>query len=530
MTEHEPHDGPSDQSPEHSADGPGQQPTSSVHSPGTQNPDPDERLHRYDPSAEEHRGDVPPAGTWHREGRAASQEGASSGGASQAAWEAPSTPSDAPHHAGDSEPTRPVIPPPPAGSNDTSVFGPFTFRPDSAADTEAAAQRRERQRGRNRTAGVLVGALLLGSAGGVLGAAAYSAANDDGSPVGAVSSPTATVQNRSAADNQTQTDSTDLPAKAGSPEAVAAKVLPSVVKINVSGSDGAGSGSGIILSKDGDILTNNHVAEVAGNGGKMTVSFNDGTTAPAKLVGADPVTDLAVIKVDNVEGLVPATLGDSDRLDVGEGVVAIGSPFGLAATVTSGIVSALNRPVSVGSEGGADEATTYPAIQTDAAINPGNSGGPLVNLAGQVVGINSSIRSSSDMGGEGGSIGLGFAIPISKVLPVVDQLRNGQTPTHARLGITVSDKGSSTDPTENGLITGAGVEEVTPGSAGQKAGLEPGDVVTKVDDEPISSSESLVATIRGYRPGDKVTLTVLRGGKTITLDATLDSDVQSASS
>ena len=147
------------------------------------------------------------------------------------------------------------------------------------------------------------------------------------------------------------------------------------------------------------------------------------------------------------------------RLDVGEGVVAIGSPFGLAATVTSGIVSALNRPVSVGGDSGGDE-TTYPAIQTDAAINPGNSGGPLVNLAGQVVGINSSIRSSSDIGGEGGSIGLGFAIPISKVLPVVDQLRNGQTPTHARLGITVSDKGSSTDPTENGLITGAGVEEV----------------------------------------------------------------------
>jgi putative serine protease PepD len=363
----------------------------------------------------------------------------------------------------------------------------------------------------------------------VVGAAAYSAANDQ-EPTTTLSSPSATVTTRTTTSGGTTVDSTDLPAVAGSAEDVAAKVLPSVVKINVSGEEGSGSGSGVVISDAGEILTNDHVVDVAADGGRMTVSFNDGTTAPADLVGADPVTDLAVIKVDNVRGLTPARLGDSDKLDVGEGVVAIGSPFGLAATVTSGIVSALNRPVSVGSGSEGDDATTYPAIQTDAAINPGNSGGPLVNLAGQVVGINSSIRSSSDLGSEGGSIGLGFAIPISKVLPIVDQLRAGQTPTHARLGITVSDQGSSTDPTENGLITGAGVEEVSPGSAGEEAGLEAGDVVTKVNDDPISSSESLVATIRGYRPGDKVVLTVLRDGETLRLDATLDSDVESASS
>ena len=530
MTEHDPRDPRDDAADTDPSDVPGSRPTSDDHTRDSQTPDHDERLHRYAPRDDEERSAAAPSvGTWHREGRAASQEGAVPAGP-ETGWQAPSA---------QSEHTAPVIPPPPPSSSSsassssssehTTAFGPFTFRPDPEPDTARdTARDTERRQGRARTAGVLVGALLLGSAGGVVGAAAYTAANDDESPTGALGSPTAAVSNRTTTD-RTETDSTDLPAVVGSAEDVAAKVLPSVVKINVTGTDGAGSGSGVILSKEGEILTNNHVTEVARDGGKMTVSFNDGTTAPAQLVGDDPVTDLAVIRVDGVSGLTPARIGDSEKLDVGEGVVAIGSPFGLAATVTSGIVSALNRPVSVGGDSGGDE-TTYPAIQTDAAINPGNSGGPLVNLAGQVVGINSSIRSSSDLGGEGGSIGLGFAIPITKVLPVVDQLRNGQTPTHARLGITVSDKGSSTDPTEDGLITGAGVEEVTDGSAGDEAGLRAGDVVTKVDDEPISSSESLVATIRGYRPGDKVTLTVLRDGKTLTLDATLDSDVESATS
>jgi len=191
--------------------------------------------------------------------------------------------------------------------------------------------------------------------------------------------------------------------------------------------------------------------------------------------------------------------------------------------VTSGIVSSLNRPVSITGETGTD--TTYPAIQTDAAINPGNSGGPLVNLDGEVVGINSSIRSSSSATGEGGSIGLGFAIPITTVLPVVEQLRNGETPTHARLGVTVSDTASS-----NGLVTGAQIGEVEQGSAGDEAGLEAGDIVTRVDDHPITSSEALVATVRGYRPGDSVSLTVRRGGDTEELKATLGSDADASDS
>jgi putative serine protease PepD len=220
-------------------------------------------------------------------------------------------------------------------------------------------------------------------------------------------------------------------------------------------------------------------------------------------------------------------MGTSDDIQVGENVVAIGSPFGLEATVTSGIVSALNRPVSVGSEsapsGQATQDTTYPAIQTDAAINPGNSGGPLVDLNGDVIGINSSIRTASDgsLGSSsGGSIGLGFAIPIEKVWPVVQQLRNGQTPTHAKMGVSVADASSN-----GGLLTGAGVQSVNPGSAAQRAGLKKGDVVTKVDDQIITGSEALVATIRGHRPGQTVTLTVVSGGDhTRTVKVTLDSD------
>ena len=374
------------------------------------------------------------------------------------------------------------------------------------------------------TAILLSGALVVGGLGGLAGAAGFAAVDYlDGDSTTASSSPAGT--------SSAVVDREDAPAKAGSIEDMANSVLPSVVKINVRGAQGQGSGSGIILSSDGEILTNNHVVEVAGGGGTVSVSFNDGSASRAEIVGTDPLTDLAIIKAQDVSGLTPASLGESGNLDVGEQVLAIGSPFGLEATVTSGIVSAMNRPVSVGSAGSSGSSgpdaldTTYPAIQTDAAINPGNSGGPLVNMQGEVVGVNSSIRTSSAMG-EGGSIGLGFAIPLEKVLPIVDQLRNGETPTHARLGVTVTD---STN--EDSLLTGAGINSVDGGSAADQAGLERGDVVTKVNDEQISGSESLVATIRGHRPGDTVTLTVVRAGdETVTIDVTLDSDEGSPTS
>ncbi|HSV38376.1 MAG TPA: trypsin-like peptidase domain-containing protein [Nocardioidaceae bacterium] len=362
-------------------------------------------------------------------------------------------------------------------------------------------------------AGLMAGALMVGGAAGVAGAAGLVAFDD--SPTR--TSSTGTNSPVIATDN-------DSEALAGSVEEVAAKVLPSVVKINVSGQGGSGSGSGIIVGSDGVILTNNHVVDVAGDGGSITVNFNDGTSARATVLGTDPLTDLAVIKADGVSGLPVATLNSSDSLDVGEQVVAIGSPFGLEATVTSGIVSALNRPVSVGNDAEGSD-TTYPAIQTDAAINPGNSGGPLVNMAGEVIGINSSIRTSSaGLGAEGGSIGLGFAIPISKVMPIVEQLRGGETPTHARLGVNV---GNATS--EDGLVTGAEIGSVEGGSAADEAGIRAGDIVTKVNGEIIAGSESLVATIRGLRPGDTVTVTLLRDGEEQELQATLDSDEGSAS-
>jgi putative serine protease PepD len=294
----------------------------------------------------------------------------------------------------------------------------------------------------------------------------------------------------------------------------------------------------VILTEDGQILTNHHVVELAADGGSITVDLADGSHARAEILGLDPLTDTAVIQAQDVSGLTPAEIGSSDALAVGQDVVAIGSPFGLDATVTSGIVSALDRPVDVGTD---DEgnATVYPAVQTDAAINPGNSGGPLVDLAGRVVGINSSIRttgSSSPFGqsSEGGSIGLGFAIPIDEIMPIVEQMAAGEAPTHARLGISVSDVGVGggrsgpgvpAPSTEGALVTdGAQVRTVGAGSTAGEAGLQEGDIITGIDDKAITSADSLVATIRSYRPGDEVTVTFERDGEEQTTTLVLDSD------
>ncbi len=381
--------------------------------------------------------------------------------------------------------------------------------------TALPVQRRPRRTG--LAAAVVATALVVGGVAGVGGAAAWNAYDDNGSD---------TAANPSGGSTSQVVDTPESDAADGSVEQVASKVLPSVVKIDVSGSEGAGSGSGIILSSDGEILTNNHVAAIAGDGGSMTVFFNDGTSAKASVVGTDPLTDTAVIKAEDVSGLTPATIGKSTDLKVGEGVVAIGSPFGLDSTVTSGIVSALNRPVDVGSDSEGNS-TTYPAIQTDAAINPGNSGGALVDLNGNVVGINSSIRTASSSEGEAGSIGLGFAIPIDEVLPIVDQMSKGETPTHARLGISVSDVASK-DGAE--VLQGAQVQNVSAGSTAADAGIAKGDVITKINDQLVTGSDSLVATIRSYRPGDKVTVTYMNDGKTKTTSLTLDSDATSSKS
>ncbi len=373
-----------------------------------------------------------------------------------------------------------------------------------------------RRRRTGLAAAVVATSLLVGGSAGVGGAAMWDLTH----PAPA-SSPRADPAGTARVANQS-----DAPTRVGSVEQVATNVLPSVVKIDVTGAQGSGSGSGIILTSDGTILTNNHVVDMDGQGAtSITVHFADGTSADAEVLGTDPLTDTAVIKAADVSDLQAATIGKSANLGVGEGVVAIGSPFGLDATVTSGIVSALNRPVNVGSDQQGNS-TTYPAIQTDAAINPGNSGGPLTDMTGAVVGINSSIRTASASSPDGrpgpsGSIGLGFAIPIDEVMPIVDEMAKGQTPTHARLGIQISDSGPDSE-------TGAQIQQVTDGSTAAAAGIQKGDVIVALDDRQINSADSLVATIRSYRPGDSVSLSWERAGAAMEATVTLDSDAKTS--
>ncbi|MCD9199990.1 S1C family serine protease [Aeromicrobium wangtongii] len=364
--------------------------------------------------------------------------------------------------------------------------------------------------GRGRMAAAGLAFLVLAAGAGYGGAWAFDQQNDDSSSSGVVSSL-----------DGSDDDATQASLPAGTVEQVAAKVLPSVVQINVRGGQESGSGTGVILSQDGEILTNNHVVEVAGDGGTITVAFSDGSNAKAAIVGTDPKTDLAVIKAEGQSGLSPATLGSSADLRVGQEVIAIGSPFGLESTVTQGIISALNRPVSSSNASGQEQTrTTFPAVQTDAAINPGNSGGPLVDLKGRVIAINSAIKSATTSSGEAGSIGLGFAIPIDLAKSVAKQLIAGKKVAHAQIGVTVDNALG-----EDGITsTGAQIKEVTPDGAGAKAGLKPGDVITAVNDTLIPSSEALVAAVRGYSPGEKIDVTYTRDGKKNDVEVTLGSD------
>ncbi len=311
---------------------------------------------------------------------------------------------------------------------------------------------------------------------------------------------------------------------AGTVEAAAAKVVPSVVSITERSTDGSGGeGSGIILSADGVILTNNHVVSEAVNGGSLQVTLPDNRTVDATIIGRDPSSDLAVIKAKGVSGLTPATIGSSSSLVVGQTVVAVGSPLGLSGTVTSGIVSALNRPVTTADSGGQDpfgqqqatqQAAVLDAIQTDAAINPGNSGGPLVDLAGRVVGINSAIASlgASAASGQSGSIGLGFSIPIDQAKRIAQELIDTGKATHPQLGVQVTDASTG---------SGAQVRAVTAGGPAAKAGLQVGDVVTSVDGKAVASADDLIAHVRSAAPGSTVAVTYVRDGKTATVNVTL---------
>ncbi len=309
----------------------------------------------------------------------------------------------------------------------------------------------------------------------------------------------------------------------GSVAAVAAKILPSVVSLEIRTGSGGDTGTGIVISRDGYILTNNHVVAAAESGGKLTVVFPDKSSATGTIVGhPDPVSDLAVVRVRNVKGLRPATLGSSATLSVGDPVVAVGSPLGLAGTVTTGIVSALDRPVAASDAGGGNSDNIIDAIQTDAAINPGNSGGPLVDMSGAVVGVNSAIATltgDAATGGQGGSIGLGFAIPIDQAKRIAAEILKQGYATHAIIGVHL-DTSYTGDGAKIADPQGAAV---TPGGPAAHAGLRAGDIVVAADGERITSPEELIVAIRKHAPGDRMTLTYLRGGHRHTTVVTLGS-------
>ncbi|MFJ4277705.1 trypsin-like peptidase domain-containing protein [Streptomyces massasporeus] len=298
---------------------------------------------------------------------------------------------------------------------------------------------------------------------------------------------------------------------------IAGRALPSVVTLHVSGSGEQGTGTGFVLDTRGHILTNNHVVQPGGSGGRITVTFNGGQTAQAEVVGRDSGYDLAVVKVKGVGGLTPLPLGNSDNVQVGDPVVAIGAPFDLAGTVTSGIISAKQRPITAGGEKGDGSDVSYvDALQTDAPINPGNSGGPLLDARARVIGINSAIRSadsgSTQDGSRSGSIGLGFAIPINQGKRVAEELINTGKATHPVIGITL-DMDYSGDGARVGTEGSEGGAPVAPGGPGAKAGIKSGDVITEVDGRRVHSGEELIVKTRAHRPGDRLELTVERGGK-----------------
>ncbi|WP_288337861.1 trypsin-like peptidase domain-containing protein [uncultured Gordonia sp.] len=359
-------------------------------------------------------------------------------------------------------------------------------------------------------AALVAGALVIGLVAGGVGGFVGSQLNDDDSTSTA-------ANNQPLGGDPSARDSGSVPAPEGSVQQVAAQTLPSVVSIDVTTGTEQGEGSGVVLSADGVIMTNNHV--VSGSNGRpatdVVVNFQDGSRSAARVLGADPISDIAVIKVDK-SGLTPIKVGTSDNLAVGQDVIAIGAPLGLQGTVTTGIISALNRPVSTQREG--DTTSVIDAIQTDAAINPGNSGGALVNARGALIGVNTAIATlGGGSGGEeqqSGSIGLGFAIPIDQAIRVANELRDTGKATHAGLGVSVR---PSTDPNSPGAL----IADVQAGGPAAAAGIPKGAIVTKIDDRNIATGDALVAAVRSHNPGDRVQVTYTAGGQTKTVTVQL---------
>ncbi|WP_317444313.1 S1C family serine protease [Streptomyces collinus] len=360
-------------------------------------------------------------------------------------------------------------------------------------------------------AAVLVAALVAGGLGGGLG---YTLAKDNDT------SGSTTV---SASDSS----ASQVKRAPGTIANVAARALPSTVTIEAESTSGeGGTGTGFVFDKQGHIVTNNHVVADAVDGGKLTATFPDGKKYDAEIVGHAQGYDVAVIKLKNAPSdLQPLALGNSDKVAVGDETIAIGAPFGLSNTVTTGIISAKNRPVASSDGSSSSKASYMSALQTDASINPGNSGGPLLDASGAVIGINSAIQSSSSGGlgsGQSGSIGLGFAIPINQAKYVAQQLIKTGKPVYAKIGASVSleDSTGGAKITDQGTGGSAAVES---GGPADKAGLKPGDVIIKLDDHVIDSGPTLIGEIWTHKPGDKVTVTYKRGGDEHTVDLTLGS-------
>ena len=353
---------------------------------------------------------------------------------------------------------------------------------------------------------LIIGFIVVGVGGGLIGAAIASP--NSSSSASSTGNTAASGASSAAVCNATS---------------VADKVLPSVVTISARGTGGGGTGSGEVIKSDGYILTNNHVIAIAANGGSVEVLFSDGTSQPATIVGRDVTTDLAVLKVQDTQGLKPIALGSSSSVQVGQPVVALGAPLGLSGTVTSGIVSALDRTVEVPAEDNKN-ALLVSAVQTDAAINPGNSGGALVNCADQLIGVPSAGATvpTENGGSSAGNIGIGFAIPVDIAKTISNEIIATGTVTHAFFGLqTVPIPEAAA--AEAGVSGGLYVAGVVPGGPAASAGLREGDVITEIDGAPATSNVQLQELTLTKKPGETVTLTYVRDGKTNKATVTLGS-------
>ena len=402
-----------------------------------------------------------------------------------------------------------------------SPFAPSVYSGISDSYSRAQVRAQEADKKRARTLGVFVTAALL--VGGLLGGTAGGAfaiwnLSSRGLVSPGIQAP--------------QTITVNAPADASEITAVAATAMPSVVTIEVAGAQGAGSGSGVIISSDGHVMTNAHVVSIGAQEPAVRVTTSDGRLLGAEVVGRDILSDIAVLKLEGDGPFPVMSIGDSDELNVGDETIAIGAPLGLPGTVTSGIVSAINRSITVGASSAPGEedgqfdfdlpggvsigqTISLPVIQTDASINPGNSGGALLNTSGELIGVNVAIAST---GGQGsGSIGLGFAIPSNFALRVANELIQSGTASHGLLGALVTDASSVASAT----VTGAYIDSVTPGGAADRAGIRAGDVVTRFNGLPVTNRIDLTAQVRVLPGGSEATLTYVRVGNSYTVEVTL---------